>query len=37
MSASENSEALNEVENSDALADMIAAVPLGAHTDPVKD
>ena len=33
---SENSKALNEVENSDALADMVAHVPLGRHTDPVK-
>ena len=33
---SENSKALNEVENSDALADMVAHVPLAGHTDPVK-
>ena len=33
---SENSKALNEVENSNALADTVAHVPLGGHTDPVK-
>ena len=33
---SENSKALNEVENSNALAGTVAHVPLGGHTDPVK-
>jgi flagellar hook-length control protein FliK len=33
---SENSDAASVGENSDALADMIAAVPLGPHTNPVN-
>ena len=33
---SENSDAASVDENSDALADMIAAVPLGPHTNPVN-
>ena len=35
-SASENSDFSSEGENSDALADMIAAVPLGPHADQVN-
>ena len=34
--ALENSEADSADENSDALVDMIAAVPLGSHIDPIK-
>ena len=34
---SENSDAASVDENSDALVDMIAAVPLGPHTNPVNN
>ena len=34
--ASENGDAASLDENSDALADMIAAVPLGSHIDPIN-
>ena len=34
---SENSDAASVDENSDALADMIATVPLGPHTNPVNN
>ena len=35
--ASENGDAASLDENSDALADMIAAAPLGSHIDPIND